>query len=98
MEISNIGINEKQLLEDAGKLMEMAETRGWKEVIVPYLEARSTHAWEDPQNVENTDKFFYRYVVQWAKAEAANQLLKMVSETVDHAKQVREKNSKGGEE
>jgi len=91
--------NKEKLLEEARKLEMLVETPGWRDVLKPWLESRCHHAWEDPQNAEDLEKFFYRYTVQWAKAESANQVLQKVEGTIAHAAVVIERDKeKAGKE
>lgn len=80
----------KKLLDQAGMLETLVATPGWQEVLLPWLNNRTFHAWEDPQYVTDKDDFFYRYVVQWAKAESTHQILKFVNDTIAHANKIAE--------
>lgn len=88
---------EEQALEQANQVWALAETKGWREVVLPFLESRAQNSWVDPREVEEPSKFLYRYNIAWAMAKAAQEITDFVNGQVAIAKQL-EKKKKGEED
>lgn len=66
-------------------LKEMSETRGWKEVILPWLESQLKNAWLDPREFDSDEKLRYAYSIAWARADAANAVREFVEKMISQA-------------
>jgi len=58
------------------------------------LETKIKHSWVDPRGATSVEDFFYKYVTAWGFSNAADEILKMVTEYVATADML-EKKEKG---
>jgi len=81
----------QKVIDESQWLNEMVNTRGWKEVVIPMLEGRMTHAWIDPRD-EIFSKGDGKEAWLWAELnlfyarDAARQLLEDVFAKVEQGK------------
>lgn len=87
---------EQEALDQANQVWAMAETKGWKEVVLPLLQLKAQNSWKDPREVKDLSKFFYDYNIAWSMAQAAKELVSFVEGQIEMAKQL-EKKAKGEE-
>ena len=55
-------------------------------MLRPQLEKKIRNSWLDPRKATNENDLFYQYVVAWASANAADEILKMVDTYVERVK------------
>lgn len=68
---------EQELQTQGRQVREMAQTKGWAEVVKPFLESKISHSWVEPTN-KNDKQLLYEYKLAWAFAKAADEILALV--------------------
>lgn len=69
----------------------MVNSKGFQQVLRPWLESKITNSWLDPREAKSQDEFVRQYNVAWGMSQAADQILKFVDDKVAHAKFLEDK-------
>ena len=72
---------EQESLGLAQLVAEMRKTRGWQEIVEPWLKTKFSNSWLDPRNSKDQTEFFYQYSTAWAFAQAVTEIFRYLDET-----------------
>lgn len=68
----------------------MAETKGWSEVVKPYLESKIKNMWVEPTGKDD-EKLLYEYKLAWAFAKAASEILELIEKLQNESEMITKK-------
>jgi len=74
---------EKKIQLQGSQLRVMTETPGWKEVFMPYFEAKIRNAWVDPREFKSDEEYAYAMKTAWAMAKASDEIIEFVEKTIE---------------
>lgn len=80
---------EHELLAQARLVAETVETKGWKEVIVPFL--LTVAEWPDPKSYSDREEIILPYTEAYGQAEAVRKLHQFVDNQIDMMKNLAKK-------
>lgn len=66
------------------------ETKGWSEVVKPYLESKIKNMWVEPTGKDD-EKLLYEYKLAWAFAKAASEILELVDKLQSESEMITKK-------
>jgi len=75
-------------------LVRLSQSKGWVNVLKPFLEEKLHHSWIDPRECKDEKKFMWRYFQGYFFAQAVKEILEFVDRAKDEYKAL-EKKSKG---
>ena len=82
---------EQESLKQARLVRRMAQTKGFREILRPWLESKIKHSWLDPRKIKSLEDFHYEYVVAWGFSQAADEILKFVDNNQQEAEHLEKK-------
>jgi len=70
---------------------ETVQTKGWQEVLKPWLESKIHNSWVSPVKFKNDKEYSYANRTAWAFAEASQQVLSLMDNMVEEAEAMSKK-------
>ena len=81
---------EKELQEQGFQVKEMAQSKGWSQVLKPFLESKISHSWVEPTGKDDMS-LLRDYKLAWAFAKAASEILELVERLQEEAEMLTKK-------
>ena len=82
---------EQDSLEQAQWLVEMSQSKGWAQVLEPWLQAKLNQSFPDPAQFKSNDEFNYAALAASALKKAIAEILSYVQDQPLIMKQLRDK-------
>ena len=82
---------EAEVLKDLDKLAQLRESEGYKDLLLPFLQAKVKNSWVDPRKVTDREQFFYEYATAWGWAQSAQELMDWIEERYKERNRLRDK-------
>ena len=82
---------ESQRQEQGYLIKELVNSKGWLEVLKPWLEDRIHNSWVDPRSFESDEKYLYAMKTAWAFAQASEQILAFTTNMIEEAEALTKK-------
>src|SRR5689334_12974333 len=82
---------EQEALKQGNLLWSMVETKGYREVFRPYLEAKLRESFPDPSKFTREEEFIYAAKISSVFKKVISEILGWLDESVEDAKQLKRK-------
>ena len=86
---------ERKVLREGRQLLELTATRGWREVLKPYLEDRRTKSFPDPVDFKTQKEFTHAALSSSAFKKVIQELLHYLEVDIPEQVKTLEKKEKG---
>lgn len=82
---------EQELQKQGRQVGEMVQTKGWVQVLKPWLEDRIHHSWVDPRQFKSDKEYAYAMKTAWGFAQAAEEILAFVDKVKEESEMLTKK-------
>lgn len=69
----------------------MVESKGWLEVLKPWLEDKIHNSWVDPRSFKNDEEYVYAMKTAWSFAQAGEEILAFTEKMIEEAEALTKK-------
>ena len=89
--IKPLSMEDSELLARSQLLSELANSKGYQEVLKPFLEGKIKTGFIDPRKFKTDEEYAFACKVAWGWAQAADDILKFIEEAKAQAEYLKQK-------
>ena len=76
---------ESQAQRQGWQVKEMVDSKGWQEVLLPFLEDKIHNSWVDPRQFKDDKEYAFANKTAWAWAQATQGIIDFIQKTQEES-------------